>query len=75
MHENEYLIAYIFLSFYRAYARMGNAYNKQGKLKEAIGAYNKSLVEFRSPDVLKKVHEVRSGHTNEAQFWRLSVLT
>ncbi|KAL9952289.1 hypothetical protein ACROYT_G039524 [Oculina patagonica] len=41
----------------KALARIGNAYSKQGKLKEAIDAWNKSLVEFRSPDVLKKVNE------------------
>ena len=46
------------MHFYRAYARIGNAYSKQGKLKEAIDAYNSSLVEYRAPEVLQKVQEV-----------------
>ena len=52
----------IFAHFYRAYSRIGNAYSKQGMLKEAIDSYNRSLVEFRAPDVLKKVQEVGCGH-------------
>ena len=52
------LVNIIFVFFSRAYGRIGNAYNKQGKLLEAIDAYNKSLVEHRTPEVLKKVQEV-----------------
>lgn len=51
-----------FVYFYRAYARIGNAYSKQGKLKEAIEAYNSSLVEYRAPEVLQKVQEVGCVH-------------
>jgi stress-induced-phosphoprotein 1 len=42
----------------KAYARMGNAYAKLDKLEDALKAYNTSLTEHRSADVLKKVQEV-----------------
>ena len=49
--------------FHRAFARIGNAYSKQGKLKEAIDAYNSSLVEYRAPEILQKVQEVSYGRS------------
>ena len=41
----------------RALARKGNALVKQGKLEEAIGVYNKSLMEHRTADTLKRLNE------------------
>ena len=49
----------MFVALLRAFGRIGNAYSKQEKFKEAIEAYNKSLIEHRSADVLKKLQEVR----------------
>lgn len=60
--EVDYSDYIAFCAFYRAYARIGNAYSKQGKLKEAIDAYNSSLVEYRAPEVLQKVQEVGCAH-------------
>lgn len=42
----------------RAFARIGNAYAKQEKYKEAIDAYNRSLTEHRTPDILTAVQKL-----------------
>jgi stress-induced-phosphoprotein 1 len=39
----------------RAYARIGNAYHKEGNLDEALKWLQKSLTEHRTKDVLDKV--------------------
>lgn len=41
----------------RALARKGNALVKQDKLEEAVAAYNKSLMEHRTADTLKRLNE------------------
>lgn len=41
----------------RALARKGNALAKQGKLEDAVAAYNKSLMEHRTADTLKRLNE------------------
>lgn len=45
----------------RALARKGNALAKQGKLEDAIAAYNKSLMEHRNADTLKKLHDTEKA--------------
>eukprot|EP00026_Physarum_polycephalum_P006392 Phypoly_transcript_06434.p1 GENE.Phypoly_transcript_06434~~Phypoly_transcript_06434.p1 ORF type:complete len:563 (+),score=170.17 Phypoly_transcript_06434:47-1690(+) len=42
----------------RAFARIGNCYAKQDKYAEAIAAYNKSLTEHRTPDVLTSLQKM-----------------
>jgi len=42
----------------KAFARMGNAYLKQDKLKEALQYFDKSVSEFRDPQVLKVRQEL-----------------
>jgi stress-induced-phosphoprotein 1 len=42
----------------RAFARIGNCYAKQDKYAEAITAYNKSLTEHRTPDVLASLQKM-----------------
>ena len=42
----------------RALARLGNAYHKKDDLKNALIYFNKSLSEYRDPEVVKKTHEV-----------------
>jgi len=41
----------------RALARKGNALAKQDKLEEAVAVYNKSLMEHRTADTLKRLNE------------------
>ena len=41
----------------KAFARIGNAYKAQGKLAEAIRAYEDSLMEDRTPDVEKRLKQ------------------
>ncbi|XP_064621757.1 stress-induced-phosphoprotein 1-like isoform X2 [Lineus longissimus] len=43
----------------KAFARMGNAYNKQKNYQEALKYFNKSLSEYRDPDINKKVTEIK----------------
>lgn len=40
---------------------MGNAYAKQEKYSEAIDAYNKSLTEHRTPDVLQALQKMEKA--------------
>jgi len=42
----------------RAFSRMGNAYAKLEKYTEAIDAYNRSLTEHRTPDVLEALQKI-----------------
>ncbi|XP_013422191.1 stress-induced-phosphoprotein 1-like [Lingula anatina] len=42
----------------KAYARMGNAYNKQEDLENALTYYNKALSEHRTPEVTSKAKEI-----------------
>ncbi|KAL9642589.1 hypothetical protein ABK040_011154 [Willaertia magna] len=41
----------------KGYARIGNAYFRQQKFKEAINYYTESITEFRNPEVVKKKQE------------------
>lgn len=41
----------------KAFGRIGSAYYKQGSLNQAIEYYNKSLSEFRSPEILGKLRD------------------
>lgn len=43
------------LTIYRAYARIGTAYEKQGDLTNAINFYQKAQTEHRTPEVLAKL--------------------
>lgn len=45
----------------RALARKGNALVKLGRLEEAVAAYNKSLMEHRTADTLKKLQEAEKA--------------
>ena len=47
-----------YISNFRAFLRIANAYFKQEKYEEAKIYYDKSLVEKRSPEALKKSQEV-----------------
>lgn len=51
--------------FFRAYARIGNAYSKQKNYKEAKVYYAKSLEEYAEPAILLRHDEmVRLCETN-----------
>lgn len=41
--------------------QQGNALAKQGKLEEAVAAYNKSLMEHRTADTLKRLNEAEKA--------------
>lgn len=45
------------LIHYRAYGRIGNANLKLDRLEEAIKAYEKSLTEHRTPEILTKLRD------------------
>ncbi|KAF2488257.1 TPR-like protein [Lophium mytilinum] len=50
-----YLITPSMLTSYRAFGRIGSAYEKLGDLPNAIINYQKSLTEHRTPDILTKL--------------------
>lgn len=43
----------------KAFARIGNSYNKKGDLPQALHYYNKSLSESRDQEIVKKANEVQ----------------
>lgn len=50
------LLLFPFVS--RAFARVGNAYQKKEDFSNAVLYYNKSLSEHRDPEIVKKAQEV-----------------
>ena len=45
----------LLLSLYRAFGRIGTAYEKNGDIAKAIENYQKSLTEHRTPEILAKL--------------------
>ena len=46
---------------YRAFGRIGSAYQKLGDLEQAIKFFHKSLTEHRTPDILTKLRETEKA--------------
>lgn len=51
----------------KSYARIGNAYEKLGDYPNAIDSFKKSLMEHRTPEVVKKLREVENRQIEEAR--------
>lgn len=52
----------------KSYARIGNAYEKLGDYPNAIDSFKKSLMEHRTPEVVKKLREVENRQIEEARL-------
>lgn len=46
---------------YRAFGRIGSAYQKLGDMEQAIKFFHKSLTEHRTPDILTKLRETEKA--------------
>jgi tetratricopeptide (TPR) repeat protein len=46
---------------YRAFGRIGSAYQKLGDLEQAVKYFHKSLTEHRTPDILTKLRETEKA--------------
>lgn len=50
-----------YADIFRAFGRIGSAYQKQGDLEQAIKFFGKSLTEHRTPDILAKMREAEKS--------------